>query len=82
METRKVLEVIRIAPGESDQFARRYDSKNRTKWDYSIDVPEDVRHMVDTKRVKTGTAESGQDQLFIHNRSSCLAVVTIFEFEE
>jgi len=82
METRKVLEVIRIAPGESDQFARRYDSKSRTKWDYSIDVPEDARHMVDTKRTKTGTAESGLDQLFIHNRSSSVAVVTIFEFEE
>ena len=58
------------------------DSRSRLVLGYTIDVSEDVRHMVRDKRTKTGTYEQGLEQVVIHNDSSCLAFVTFFVFEE
>lgn len=82
MKSQNVREVVTIAPREAQQFTRQYDSNSRTRWGHSIDVPEDVRHMVKIKTAKTGTEESGLEFVTVHNWSFCPAVVTFFELEE
>lgn len=82
MNNQNVLEVVTVAPREAQQFMRQYDLTCRTRWGYSIDVPEDVRHMVKSKMAKMGTEENGLEIITIHNWSFCPAVVTFFEFEE
>jgi len=82
MRNQNILEVVTIAPREAQQFMRQYDSKRRTRWGYSIDAPEEARHMVKSKTTKTGTDESGLEFVTIHNWSFSTAFVTFFEFEE
>lgn len=81
MKNRYVLDVVKIAPREARQFTRGYDSKSRTSWEYSIDVPEDVKHKVKIKKTKTGTKESGLEFITIHNWSFAPVVVTFFDYD-
>ena len=82
MKNRKEIKKITVLPKTTETFARSYHSGSRLVLSYTIDVPEDVRHMVRDKQTKTGTYKQGLDQVVIHNDSSCLAYVTFFEFEE
>jgi hypothetical protein len=82
MKNRTVLKEFNVPPKGRTEFARRYDIKNPLKLGYRIDVPEDVRHQVKVERKRTGTLESGLEEIFIHNQSSCPARITFFEFEE
>lgn len=82
MKNQKDIKKITVLPKTTETFDRIYESRSRLVLGYTIDVPEDVRHMVRGKRTKTGTYEQGLEQVVIRNDSSCLAYVTFFEFEE
>jgi len=62
MKNRKDIKKITVLPKATETFARRYDSRSRLVLGYTIDVSEDVRHMVRDKRTKTGTYEQGLEQ--------------------
>jgi len=51
MQKRTILKVVTVLPKEKTEYAKRYDFKNRTpRLGYTIEVPEDIRHMVKCKR--------------------------------